>query len=108
MIGGGVGGRLAAERHRRWQWRLARRERHDRRWWRLAWRERHGDSGRPDWRERRVRGWRRLTRRDEARPAVKETTTVQGEATGGCGAVFDAQRPPGGGASAVVPHVGRG
>uniref|UniRef100_A0A0D3GMA4 DUF834 domain-containing protein n=1 Tax=Oryza barthii TaxID=65489 RepID=A0A0D3GMA4_9ORYZ len=57
-------------------WRPAR---HERCGWRRGGRlgvRGAADGGRPDWRERRVRWWRRPAWRDEARPVVKEATMV--------------------------------
>jgi hypothetical protein len=91
------GQRTACRRVRsRWQRRPARRERRRRQRWRPAWRER-----RSRWREaglaREARPVEEAGLAREARPAVEEVTSVRGGATGGCGAVFGAQRLAGGG-----------
>ncbi|EEC80537.1 hypothetical protein OsI_22831 [Oryza sativa Indica Group] len=70
VFGGGVGGRLSAEKRSRWQRRPARRER---RRWRPAWRER-----RSRWREfglaREARPVEKARLARETRPAVEEAT----------------------------------
>uniref|UniRef100_I1Q613 Uncharacterized protein n=1 Tax=Oryza glaberrima TaxID=4538 RepID=I1Q613_ORYGL len=76
VVIGGVGGRLGVERRSCWQWRSARRERHGRRQGGRNGVRGTADGGKPDWHERLIRWWRRTARRDEARPAVKEATTM--------------------------------
>uniref|UniRef100_A0A0E0G970 Uncharacterized protein n=1 Tax=Oryza nivara TaxID=4536 RepID=A0A0E0G970_ORYNI len=100
---GGVGGRLGAERHSRWQWWPARRERRGQ--WRGGRLGVRGatDGGRPDWLERRVRWWRRPAWRDEARPTVKVATTVREGAASRCGAVFGTRRLAGRGCRCSGP-----
>ncbi|BAS93306.1 Os05g0313298 [Oryza sativa Japonica Group] len=103
-FGGVVGDRLDAEWRSRWQRRLARRERRGRRRWRPAWHKR-----RNRWREaglaREARSVDEAGFVREAQPAVEEATSVRGGAAGGCGAVFDARRLAGGGASVQGPHM---